>query len=113
MELSSNQKIIEKVEEIVQFLQEGEEYQTYLQLRKKMEDHPKIPSLIAEIKKIQKELVQKTMRKEDTKQERDKIIELEKELEAIPLYVDFLQVQQELNTIFVSLHDRIESLFQF
>lgn len=113
MEKSSNKEIIDKVEEIVTFLENSQEYQEYLFLKKKMEDHPQIPSLIKKIKSLQKKLVKKSFQHEDTEEERKELSSLEKQLEEIPLYVDFLRVQEELNDVFSYLHDRIESLFLF
>lgn len=113
MEKSFSQEIPKKVQEIVDFIKSSEEYQKYLYLENKMKSHPTIPKTIEEIKKLQKEAVQKESQGLDITSIEQRLSSLEKELKDIPLYQDFLYQQENLDYLFTYIKDAIEQLFQF
>lgn len=112
MEKSLNKEILDKIDEIVEFIKDSEEYQQYLFLEQKMKNHPKIERLISEIKSLQKKAVKSTS-KEETSIIDKEILSLQKELEDIPLYVDFLRVQEELSITFSIIKETIDKIFEF
>lgn len=113
MEKSFSQEIPKKVQEIVDFIKSSEEYQKYLYLENKMKSHPIIPKTIEEIKKLQKEAVQKESQELDITSIEQRLSSLEKELKDIPLYQDSLYQQENLDHLFTYIKDTIEQLFQF
>lgn len=112
MEKSLNKEILDKIDEIVEFVKDSKEYQQYLFLEQKMKEHPKIPKLISEIKKLQKKAV-KASNKEEVSIIDEEILTIQNELEDIPLYVDFLRVQSELNVTFSIIKETIDKIFEF
>lgn len=113
MEKLVNQEIPNKVQEIVNLVKSSEDYQNYLYLENKMKSHPTIPKIIEQIKKLQKEAVQKESQGLDITSIEQKLSSLEKQLKGIPLYQDFIHEQEKLNHVFIYIKDTIEQLFQF
>lgn len=109
----SNQKILNKVQEIVDLVKSSEDYQNYLYLEEKMKSHPTIPKMIEEIKKLQKEIVQGESKELDITRLEQEISSLESELKEIPLYQDFLTQQEKLNRLFIYIKDTIQQFFEF
>ncbi len=113
MENLSNQEILNKVQEIVDFVKSTEDYQNYLYLEEKMKKHPIIPKMIEEIKKVQKEVVQRESKGLDITMLEQDISSLESELKDIPLYQDFLTEQEKLNELFIHIKNTVEQFFKF
>ena len=106
-----NNKVLDKVDEIIEFIKETEEYKDYLYLKDKLEKNEKALSLINEIKKYQKELVKKEVEKLDTKDLEDKINNNLKELDNIPLYNEYLDVQEKLNDMYQLVKKELDNYF--
>ena len=106
-----NNKVLDKVDEIIEFIKETEEYKDYLYLKDKLEKNEKALSLINEIKKYQKELVKKEVEKLDTKDLEDKINNNLKELDNIPLYNEYLDVQEKLNDMYQLVKIKLDDYF--
>jgi len=113
MENLFNQEISNKVQEIVNLVKSSEDYKNYIYLENKMKGHPIIPETIEKIKKLQKEAVQKESQGLDITKIEQNLSSLEKQLEEIPLYQDFLREQEKLNQLFMYIKDTIEQFFQF
>lgn len=103
-----NKKILDKLEEIVSYIEESKTYKDYQFLKEKINNNDKITNLITTIKTKQKELVNKEYRHEETTLLEEELTNLEKQLNEIPLYCDFLNKQTELNEIFTSIKTQIE-----
>lgn len=113
MENLSYKEIIQKTEEIVQLVKDSPQYQDYLLLEDKMKNHSRIPQLISNIKILQKKLVRlEVMGKSDEKVDSE-ITKLINQLEEIPLYLDFISAQIDLNESFQSIKQTIEEMFKF
>lgn len=113
MENLSYKEIIQKTEEIVQLVKDSPQYQDYLLLEDKMKNHSRIPQLISNIKILQKKLVRlEVMGKRDEKVDSE-ITKLINQLEEIPLYLDFISAQIDLNESFQSIKQTIEEMFKF
>ena len=106
-----NDKILNEIDSIISFIKESEDYKDYLFLKDKLSKNEKALSLINEIKKTQKELVKKELRKEDIKELDDKINNYLKELNRIPLYVDFITCQQKLNNYIDIFRESLNKYF--
>lgn len=113
MENMLNKEIKEKVEEIVETIKNSSEYQEYLILEEKMKNHSRIPGLIEEIKKNQKELVRLQSEGKEIKEKEELLNNLEKELLEIPLYNDFINTQQKLNETFLLIKETMDHIFKF
>ena len=109
---SMNHEILKKLDEILDFIKNSQTYQDYQFLAKKLEQNLKATEKIAEIKKLQKQLVKKEVEGKDTSLEDAKIKKLVESLNQIPLYVDFLEKQEELNDIYQLLHLKLEDYFE-
>ena len=106
-----NNKVLDKVDEIIKFIKETEEYKDYLYLKDKLEKNDKAISLINEIKKYQRELVKKEINKEDITDLEDMINNNLKELENIPLYNEYLDTQEKLNDMYQLVKKKLDDYF--
>lgn len=113
MEKLLNTDILGKVEEIVDIVQKLPQYQNYLKLEKKMQCHSQIPKLITKVKELQKQAVRLESQGYDVDAVENELLNLHHQLESIPLYCDFISVQQELDDVFSEVKQTIESFFQF
>lgn len=111
MEKFVNNDIVNKIDEIVVFIKDSKEYQDYLFLFNKLSKNDRCNSLIKQVKTLQKELVKKQFRGQDVNKLEEKINELVSELNTIPLYVEFVDKQQELNEIYQSIKVRLDNYF--
>ena len=103
-----NKEILEKLEDITNYIKESDTYKEYQILKDKINNNDKITNLIEEIKIKQKELVHKEYNHEDISKLEEELTTLEKKLNEIPLYCDFLTKQIELNNTFANIKNKIE-----
>ena len=91
-----------EIDDIIDYICGRDEYKKCLDLKKKMDKNTKITTLIKEIKTLQKQSVREGKKN-------NKLKDLEKELNSIPIYVDYnnnLKVVNEmLNYVNTSLND--------
>ena len=106
-----NNKILNEVDNIVSFIKESDTYKDYLFLKEKLSNNETAMSLINEIKSIQKEIVKKEVNKEDIKDLDNLIKEKEKELNSIPLYIEYLNTQEQLNDLYQDIKQRLDDYF--
>lgn len=99
-----NKEIITKIDEINTIIQDSEEYQKYLLLKKKMKKSSLFP-LINEIKVLQKDVVHHL----DKKELLDSKI---KELNDNPLYREYTNTIFEINNWYIIIENRINKYFQ-
>ena len=106
-----NNEILDKVDEIINYIKDIDDYKDYLYLKEKLEKHDKANNLIKEIKKLQQALVKKQASNIDItdldKEIKDKVNELEK----IPLYRDFIEKQDYLNNMYQVIKERLDNYF--
>ncbi len=112
MENMLSKEIKIKVEEIVEIIKNSSEYKEYLLLEEKMKNHSRIPKLIEEIKKSQKELVRLQTEGKNIEEKEKVLSTLEKELLEIPLYNDFIDAQKKLNEVFSLIKETMDNIFQ-
>lgn len=111
MEKFVNNNITSKIEEIIDFIKDSKEYQDYLFLFDKLSKNDRCNSLIKLVKTLQKELVKKQDQGQNVNELGKKINKLVSELNTIPLYVEFVDKQQDLNKIYQSIKIRLDNYF--
>lgn len=105
------ENLLNKVDEIVNTILDSKEYKDYLFLKEKMENNEIVMNLISGIKSIEKEIVKRESIKENIS---DLEVEFNKkmdELNGIPLYIDFISKQEEINSTYKIIKDRLDEYF--
>lgn len=99
-----NKEILNKVDEIINLINESDEYQKYLILKEKLENNKEIISLINEIKVLQKDVIHHI--------KDEKVLEeKQKELESIPLYREYKNTLYELNNTYNIIENTLNNYF--
>ena len=111
MEKFVNNNITSKIDEIIDFIKDSKEYQDYLFLFDKLSKNDRCNSLIKQVKTLQKALVKKQAHGQNINELEEEINKLVSELNAIPLYVEFVDKQQELNEVYQSIKIRLDNYF--
>lgn len=98
-ELVVREDIMKKAKELAELLATSDEVQMYQRAEKQIQENQKIQSLIAQIKKKQKEIVgfEYFQNEEMVKKIEKEMEELQDELDAIPLVQQFQQTQSDIN----------------
>lgn len=111
MEKSVNNEILNKVDEIVSEIKMSKNYQDYLFLKDKLKNNEKATNLISDIKKLQKEIVKKESLRQDITDTDKQLEEKINLLNQIPLYVEFIEKQEELNLTYQLLKQELDDYF--
>lgn len=103
-----NDNILKKVDEIVNYIKNSKDYLKYQQLVQQIKNNKEIMNIINEVKKLQREAVNKEYHKEDTKDINDKIkVNIEK-LSTYPIYQEMTYLQEDLNSLFMSIKSMLD-----
>ena len=106
-----NNLILDKVDEIINYIKETSEYKDYLFLKDKVSKNNKINNLIEEVRTIEKELVKLEVNNKDiTDLEKEYNSKLE-ELNKIPLYKDYVDTVEKLDNIYQDIKNRLDNYF--
>lgn len=100
--------IKEKVKELIEVIKNSDDYISYISLMKVVRDDDDIMKLIEEIKVYQKEIVKLNSINEDCSYYDGLIKENLDKLNRYPIYVEFSNLQDELNTSFQIIKDTLE-----
>ncbi len=100
----NNDKILAKIDEIINKIENSEEYLKYLDLKKKIENNKDLVSLIREVKVLQKDVVHH-MDKKDLLN--SKIYELNNN----PLYREYNNTIYEINNTYAILENNLNNYF--
>ena len=109
-----NKEILDRVDRLVAYLKDSALYHRYQTIQTKLEDNAEIMDLIAQYKEIQKKLV----RAEYENDQKDQVSctirlqELDLSLHAYPIYLDYLEVQQELDQVFQLIKQSMDDYFE-
>ena len=103
--------IIKDVEELKDLLIESEEYKNYNDSLKKVESNKEINEVINNVKKLQKEIVNKTSKKEDTKLLNKELNNLYDKLFSISEYKEYIDNSKKLNELITSIQKNFEKYF--
>ena len=99
-----NKEILNKVDEIINLINESDNYKKYLKLKDMLENNKEIMLLISEIKVLQKDIVHHYEKKELLK-------EKQKELDSIPLYREYQNTLDELNITYNIIETTLNNYF--
>lgn len=111
MEKFVNNLILEKVDNLISFIKESQEYKDYIYLSEKLSNNKKVQDYIKRIKVLQKEIVKKEVNKEDVTHLEDEVKTLLAELDKIPLYTEFVDKQMELNDVYQMVKTSLDDYF--
>lgn len=99
-----NKEILSKVDEIINIIENSNEYQKYLSIKEKIDNNKELKSLINEVRVLQKDIVHHV---------KDKSL-LEKktsELNSHPLYIEYVNILDEINNTFSIIESSLNKYF--
>ncbi len=102
------ENVANNIKDIVSYIQNSNEYQICVKLKKQMSDNPDICLKIERIKTLQKKYV-KSNYDQNIKKELDLLV---KELEAIPIYVVYTEKLELVNQMIDYVRDSLNEYFQ-
>lgn len=106
-----NNNILIKVDKLISYVKDTEEYKDYIYLYNKLKNNSLVNKLIKEVKDIQKKIVKEESLGNDTKGLEERVSELLKDLNGIPLYTEFVDKQSELNIMFQTIKQTLDDYF--
>ena len=105
-QLNKNDEILAKVDEIIKYIEDSEDYQKYLLIKEKMNNDYEINELLNEIKHLQKILANNY-----NKNIENELEEKNKELNNIPLYREYLNTLDEVNSVYNIIENNLNNYF--
>lgn len=106
---SLNNEILNKVDEIVSYIENSDTYIRYKEIELKMKNDSDIMDRINKIKSIQKEIVKLEINKKDIVSLENEIDIILSELNSYPIYQEYTYLQEDLNNTFQSIKTIIEN----
>lgn len=100
-----NKEILDKVDEIINVIENSKEYQKYLLLQKEIKKDKELTSLINKVRILQQDYIHKRIKKEVLDKET-------KELNNYPLYREYTNTLQEINNIYGIIENILNNYFQ-
>ena len=106
-------EILTNVDKLVDMIMTSEKYRRYEAIKDKMRHNDVLMDLLSQYKKIQQQLVKSEYRKQEeqitlyTK----KLKNLDNQLKKIPIYSEYILLQEELNEEFQWLKNNLEQYF--
>ena len=104
--MNKKDKVLLKVDEIIEYIESSDNYQKYLLIKEKMSNDQEINTLLNEIRHLQKLLANNY-----NKNIENELEEKNKELNSIPLYREYLNILDELNNIFNIIENGLNNYF--
>lgn len=101
-------KILSKVDEIIDVIKSSEEYTKYIKVAEKMNNHKGIMNLIDEIKILQQKIVKDSSLNKDITLLEQEINKRLEQLESYPIYIEYITLQEELNNSMSLVKEGIE-----
>ena len=106
---SLSNSVLEKIDEIVNYIEESDNYKKYKEIEKKLEKDSDIMDKINKIKSIQKEIVKLEVNKRDVSHLEKEIEDILSILNTYPIYQEYIYLQEDLNNTFQSIKSIIET----
>lgn len=104
--MSKKEEILNKVDEILNYIENTDDYKKYLLIKEKMKNDIEINDLLNEIRHLQKKLANNNNKEiERELEEKNKI------LGNIPLYREYLNILDEINNIFNIIENSLNKYF--
>lgn len=104
--MNKNDEVLLKVDEIINYIENTNNYKKYLLIKEKMSNDLEINNLLDEIRHLQKLLANNY-----NLEIKEKINKKNKELENIPLYREYLNTLNEINNIFNIIENDLNKYF--
>lgn len=104
--LNKKDEILKKVDEIIDYIENSDNYKKYLIIKEKMNNDQEINDLINEVKHLQKRLANHY-----NKQLEIELEEKNKLLNNIPLYREYLNTLDEINNIYNIIENSLNKYF--
>ncbi len=111
MEKLVDDKILSKIEELLELLTKNQDYQKYLLVSKKMKENKEIMDSIKKIKQYQKQIVMLEYQKKDITTLENKINSILKKLDSYPIYKEYSYLVDDLNSLFYMIKTLFEKFF--
>ena len=106
---SLSNDVLEKVDEIVKYIEESDSYKKYKEIEIRLENDSDIMDKVNEIKSIQKQIVKLEIEDKDIKHLEKEIEEILSILNTYPIYQEYIYLQEDLNGTFQSIKTIIEN----
>ncbi len=100
-----NKEILNKIDEIINLIEDSSVYQKYLTLQREIEKNDELVKLINKVKVLQKDVVHHLTSKEELNKVMD-------ELNNHPLYREYNNTLSELNNTYAIIENSINHYFQ-
>ena len=100
-----NKEILDKIDEIINLIEESSEYQKYQTLQKEIQKNDKLVKLINKVKVLQKDVVHHLVSNDELARTMD-------ELNEHPLYREYNNTLSELNNTYAIIENSINHYFQ-
>ena len=100
-----NNKIIDKVNEIINLIESSPDYKKYISLKNQMSQNPELMELINKVRVLQKDVIHHMKSQEELKKLTD-------ELDNHPLYREYNNTLWELNNTYAIVENSINKYFQ-
>lgn len=106
---SLSNDVLSKVDEIVNYIEESDNYKKYKEIEKRLEKDSDIMDKVNKIKSIQKQIVKLEIEKQDVSNLEKEIEEILSILNTYPIYQEYIYLQEDLNNTFQSIKIIIEN----
>lgn len=104
-------KVLEKIDEIIDIVKNSDQYKTYLEIVDKLRNNKEVMTLIKDIKLLQQEAVKKQSLGTSYKEIDSEIADKLKRLEDYPIYLEYTYLRDDLDQTFqnvkITLQDYI------
>lgn len=113
MEPITNKEVLEKIEELVDDVKQLDRYRRFQKVKDKMQQNQELMTLISSYKKCQQQLVKASYRKQrdEVEKQEEQLRLLEEKMYEIPLYVEYISLQEELDLLFQQIKNYFDDYF--
>ena len=101
----NNEEILNKVDEIINEIEDSEDYQKYLKLKEEINKNKELVLLINEVRQMNKDYTHKLIKKEELDAKNN-------ELNNHPLYREYLNTIATINNEFAIIENTINNYFK-
>ncbi len=103
--------VIKEVENLKQIILDSAEYKEYKRCEKILDENNKIKGIISKIKKLQKIIINKEDKKEETDKEEIEIQSLYKKLDTFEEYKNYIKASRKFNDSLTYIQKEFERYF--
>ena len=99
-----NKEILDKVDEIIQNIENSDVYKKYLFLKSQIDNNKELKKLINEVRVLQKDIVHHVKNKKELEEKLN-------ELNTHPLYLEYINTLDEINNIYGIIESNLNNYF--